>query len=95
MALPQPGEWYARRTHADGYVTHLVSLDSEPIKNEYHYGRNIAVGLSGQHAHLIAAAPDLLAACETAYKLIIHHFDMGLEASQLAAAIAKAKAGLE
>lgn len=60
--------WYARQVHADGFVTHVVSLDAEPVEDEYHYGRNIAKDLSGDHAALIAAAPELLAVCKQLIK---------------------------
>lgn len=56
--------WYARKTHSDGYITHVVSLDAEPVDDEFYYGRNIAVALSGEHAALVAAAPDLLTVCK-------------------------------
>lgn len=64
MSNHTPAPWYARQVHVDGFITHVVSLDADPVEDEYHYGRNIAKDLSGNNAALIAAAPELLAACE-------------------------------
>lgn len=55
-----PGPWYARQAKSGEYLTHVVSLDAEPVDDEFYYGRNVAVGLSGEDARLIAAAPELL-----------------------------------
>ena len=57
-ATPRP--WYAAvATTAEGAATHVVSLDHD---GDLDHGRNVAAGLSGADAAMMAAAPDDLAA---------------------------------
>lgn len=93
-----PAPWHARQVHVDGFITHVVSLDADPVEDEYHYGRNIAKDLSGNNAALIAAAPELLDTCEIA-RALIRSFDeahpggflVGVALLSLDNAIAKAR----
>ena len=88
MSEHTPGPWHADHR---GERIAIWALGDKRVFLGACCEREIGRRQAEANASLITAAPELLAACEAAYRFIIHHFDMGTEASQLAAAIAKAR----
>ena len=95
MSEPTPGPWRVHPGRLRAYISSHAERDGLPSLNVAECDLD-AASISAQeslaNARLISASPDLLAACEEAYRCleIIEATDGGL-GEQLRSAIAKAK----